>query len=59
MKRACRDIIINEALCSVGKKVCYILLPSAKLGLLLEKNLFVHLIKGKPDKMSDLLTTIR
>lgn len=35
LKRVCWDIIINEALCSMGKKVCYILLPSAKFGLLL------------------------
>lgn len=30
-------IIINEALCSMDKKVCYILFPTAKFGLLLEQ----------------------
>ena len=53
MKRVCWDIIIHEALCSMGKKVCYInYFHQQNLGCYLSKNLFVHAIKGKPDKMS-------
>ena len=53
MKRVCWEIITYEALCSMGKKVCYInYFHQQNLGCYLSKNLFVHAIKGKPDKMS-------
>lgn len=41
------------------KKSVIFYFQQQNLGCYLSKNKFVHPIKGKPDKMSDILTTIR